>query len=141
MKKLILVVFIFLIALVINSESYAQQTTQPAATTQPQAILKPTMVIDNLVFVSTALNTIEISGAEVDGFLLCKNHIDGEIKKLAQEKKTPTDTATISIPLNIANATIQLLQRAKFSGANAIKYKAFVDSLYAAAKSAVPAKK
>ena len=124
MKKLFFAVYIIIIALGVNSQVFAQQNT-----TQPQPILKPTMVIDNLVFVSNALNTIEITGTEVDGFLQCKNFIDNEIKKLAQENKTPTDTTTFSIPLNIANATIQFLQRAKFAGANAIKYKSFIDAL------------
>lgn len=132
MKKLI-VAFIALF-MILSINSYAQQAANQAQ--QPQPILKPTLVIDNLVFVSNALNTVEITGAESEAFLQCKNVIDGEIQKLAKEKKQPTDTATVSIPLNIANATLQFLQRAKFTGANAIKHKAFTDALYAAAKAA-----
>lgn len=105
-----------------------------AADPNANIVIKPTMVIDNLVFVSNALNTIEISGSEVDAFLQAKNFIDNQIKKLAQEKKTPADTTTFDIPLGIAKNLLNFLGRATIPSANAAKYKSFVDSLVAAAQ-------
>lgn len=141
MKKLGLILFITVgsfFAQSINLYSQAPAKTQAA---QTPIFIKPTMPIEYLVFATNALSTIEIQGSEVDVYMNCKNTLDTEIKKLAAENKRPEDITTFSIQLETAQNLITLLNRAKLTGADAPRFKGFINALIAAGKNYKPEEK
>jgi hypothetical protein len=144
MKRIIAVICLVLFAFSFN-EAYAQGKNQaPAnqqAAQQKPIIIKPSMPADYLVFAVNALATIEISGSEVDNFLVCKNFLENVIKTAANEGKKTEDVITFNIQLDVAQATVNFLGRAKLTGAQAPKYKAFINALTEAAKNYKPDEK
>ncbi|MDD3124590.1 MAG: hypothetical protein PHV24_01990 [Candidatus Kapabacteria bacterium] len=109
------------------SNCYAQEAAAPVT-------IKPTMQIDYLVFAANALKTIEIKGNEVDAFLVCQQTINAEIQKCVDAKKRTDETHTFEIRLDVAQTTVNLLERATLTGADAVRYKGFVASLVEAGK-------
>lgn len=138
MKKLVLIsIFAACSIFATHQSAYSQAPAQNQAAQAP-IIIKPTMPIEYLVFATNALSTIEIQGSEVDGYLNCKNFLDSEIKKLVAEKKRPEDVVTFGIQLEIAQNLITLLNRAKLTGADAPRFKGFVNALITAGKNYKP---
>lgn len=141
MKKYGLILFLAVCSIFAsNNYVYSQASAQNQAVQEP-IIIKPTMPIEYIVFASNALSTIEIQGSEVDVYLNCKNVLDTEIKKLAAEKKRPEDIATFSIQLETAQNMITLLNRAKLTGADAPRFKGFMNAMLAAGKNYKPENK
>ncbi len=124
-KSLLIIVF----ALLSFCGLYAQQNQQQ----QPVQLLTPTVVVGDIVFVYQTLGTIEIKGSEADAFLAVQNLFKEFVQEFQTSKKKVEDTVEIKIPVAIAQNTINLLERATFTGANAERYKRFQNALVEAA--------
>ena len=105
---------------------------------QPPPKLKPTFLVEDLVFVYQTLETIDITGNEVDAFLEIRNYLQTTIKNIQEEKKQAGDKYQTEIPLPMAQNMLSFLSRAKFSGRNAELYKRFVDSMIESSKALQP---
>ncbi len=130
MKKVIISLFLFVLAF---ASAYSQLQQQ-----QPAPKLKPTFHVEDLVFVYQTLETVDISGGEVDVFLEVRNFLQSTIKSIQEAKKQAGDTYQTEIPLPLAQNMLSFLSRAKFSGRNAELYKRFVDSLVESSKALQP---
>lgn len=119
-----------LVFLVTGLTIFAQQGKDD----KQQIILKPSIQIQDLIFAANALNSIDISGAEAEAFIVCRKALVDPLQKAQKENKTMTDIMQIDIPLNVAQGVLNLLQRAKFQGAQVENYKRFVDSVVESAK-------
>ena len=117
--------------------SYSQGN-QPQIPKQQEKKIKPTFVVEDVVFVFQTLNTIEIKGSEVDAFLEVKNLLQTTIQKIQSSSKNAEDKIEVEMPIPLAQDMISLLQRAKFTGVNAEKFKRFTDAIIASAKSLSP---
>ena len=126
MKQYILAVLVAM--LIAGGAIEAQQ--QPSQQQQAQKIvLKPKFFVEDVVFMNNALNTIEISGGEVDAFMSVKNFFKAAIKDIQDNKRSPADQVEYSVDLESARILLKFLERAKFSGSQAEKYKRFVDAI------------
>lgn len=133
MKQLLALITLF-IAL-INISAYSQTSNQSnTKQQQSQIILKPKFLGADLVFALNALNTIEITGAEVDNFLACKNFLKESVQKIQESKKTINDTIVVDLNFEIAKKLFDFLERAKFTGAQAEQYKRFLEAILEATK-------
>ena len=90
---------------------------------------EPKFFVEDVVFMNNALNTIEISGGEVDAFMSVKNFFKAAIKDIQDNKRSPADQVEYSVDLESARILLKFLERAKFSGSQAEKYKRFVDAI------------
>lgn len=128
MKKFAALAIIFVTMLSINLFSQQQQ--------QPEKIIKPTIYAGDVVFVFNLLNTVELTGREVDAFILVRNSLKPYIEKIKNEKMQATTNVNLDIPINTAQALLTFMDRGKIAGADADTYKRVVDALVAAAKNA-----
>lgn len=136
MKQLFFAIFLILIS---SNIMFAQ--TPPQAPPNQQTlqqiqtqIINPVFITEDVVFVFQTFNAIEITGNEIDAFLNAKKTIQGLIKKAQDEKKQLTDTMKTELQVQTAQDILTFLQRGKFAGANAEKFKRFVDAIIEAAK-------
>lgn len=136
MKQLFFAIFLILIS---SNLMFAQAPPQapPNQQTLQQIqtqIINPVFITEDVVFVFQTFNAIEITGNEIDAFLNAKKTIQGLIKKAQDEKKQLTDTMKTELQVQTAQDILTFLQRGKFAGANAEKFKRFVDAIIEAAK-------
>lgn len=126
-KNALLLILLFVVA----TCSIFAQAQQPA---QKPIILKPMVMAADLVFVMNTLNSIDITGGEVENFLACKTLIKETLQKAQDAKKTITDSMNLEIPLATAQNLAVYLERAKFSGNQAEQYKRFMEALVESTK-------
>ncbi len=125
MKQYILAILVAM--LIAGGAIEAQQ--QSAQQQAQKIVLKPKFFVEDVVFMNNALNTIEISGAEVDAFMSVKNFFKAAVKDIQDNKRSPSDQVEYSVDLESARILLKFLERAKFSGSQAEKYKRFVDAI------------
>jgi hypothetical protein len=102
---------------------------------QPQVQnIKPTVNAGDLVFAAQLLNTVELRGNEVDAFISVKNTLKPFLEKIQNDKMQATQTMDIPMTLAIANNFLGFLERGKITGADADRYKRFIDAFIEAAK-------
>lgn len=129
-KGLILII----LSLILTTNIFAQQNQPNLQDPQRQIILKPTVVVDDLAFAFTTLGNVEIVGNEVESFLACKVMLEGFIKTAQTSNKKPGDTMVVEMPLLTAQNLLNLLSRARITGAQAEQYKRFVDAVVESGK-------
>lgn len=129
-KSLFLIIF----SLFFSSALFAQQNQANLQDPQKQIILKPTVVVEDLAFAYTTLGNVEIIGNEVESFLSCKTMIEGFIKTAQTTNKKPGDSLVVEMPLLTAQNLINLLSRARITGAQAEQYKRFIDAIVESGK-------
>ncbi|MBI5324464.1 MAG: hypothetical protein HZB41_04180 [Ignavibacteriae bacterium] len=132
MKKSIFISLILLALAFTTAFSQLQQQQQPP----PK--LKPTFNVEDIVFVYQTLETVDITGGEVDAFLEVRNFLQTTIKSIQEAKKQAGDKYQVEILLPTAQNMLTFLSRAKFSGGNAELYKRFVESMVESSKALQP---
>jgi len=136
MKKKIIV----LLALALSQAlSFSQTNPQQQNPLQQQQQIqtqqiRPIFVVDDMVFVIQTFNSIEITGNEIDPFLNAKKTLQTALKKAQEDKKQLTDTMKTEMQVQTAQDILTFLQRGKFAGANAEKFKRFVEAIIESAK-------
>jgi hypothetical protein len=131
MKALVvLILFVFSFAVTIPVAN-AQNTP---AQQPPAKILKPKVYAADLIFAFQLLNTIELRGSEVDALLEVKNALKPYIEKIQKENLQLNAVVTFDISAPLAYNLLQFLERGKFTGSDAEKYKRFVEAMSEAAK-------
>jgi hypothetical protein len=128
MKHFSSIILVLLAVLTVNI--YAQNNNQNVPN------IKPTVTAGDLVFVAQTLNTVELRGNEVETFVAVKNAIKPYLDKIQNDKLQANSNLELNLPLTTAQNLITFLERAKISGAEAERYKRFVDSFINAAKAA-----
>ncbi|MFN8361212.1 MAG: hypothetical protein U0264_14975 [Candidatus Kapaibacterium sp.] len=101
---------------------------------QQAQTIKPKMPITEIAFAAQMLETIEIRGGEVDAFVDVKKVFIGALDAAQKEKKKAEDVIAIELSIGQAQNLLALLQRAKLTGADAERYKKFVDTVVASAQ-------
>ena len=130
MKRII--PMLFLIIAISSVSLFAQKQLQ---TPQPKApVLKPTVLIADLFLVIQTLESVEITGNEVEAFLQAKNTLNGFLQDQQNANKRVTDSIKIELPLPVAQNTMSFLSRAKISGKVAEQFKRFVDAIVESSK-------
>ena len=100
---------------------FAQQ--QQSNSDQMKSIkIKPVFTYDEMAFSYKLLNGIEISGSESDMFLTVRNSFAIVIKAAGNTKKG-SDNDIVEMDLQTAQNFINLMGRAKITGAQADMYK------------------
>lgn len=133
MKKIVFSIAMLCLMAFGVSDTFAQKA-QPAAQQQKETIISPSMPVACIMFAVEALNTIQITGNEVDAFMQAKGVLEAEINRCAEKKMKTTDITKFDISIGIAQNAVDLLQRAKLTGAQAPLYKGFIDAMVEAAK-------
>lgn len=126
--------FLIIFSILFTYSAIAQQNQPNLQDPQRQIILKPTVVVEDIAFAYTTLGNVEIVGNEVESFLSCKNMMEGFIKTAQTTNKKPSDTMVVDMPLLIAQNLINLLSRARITGAQAEQYKRFIDAIVESGK-------
>jgi hypothetical protein len=121
------VVVAMVIALIGVGTSYSQAK-------QDVATLKPRLALSEVAFAAQMLETIEIRGSEVDAFVDIKKVFMGILEIAQKDKKEAKDVVTVEMNIGQAQNLLTLLQRAKLTGADAERYKKFVDVIIASAQ-------
>ena len=103
---------------------------------QPIQEIKPVVTAGDLVFAAQLLNTVELRGNEVEAFMNVKNAIKPFLEKVQNDKMQASSTLEMKISVTLANNFLAFLERGKIAGADAERYKRFVDAFVAAAKAA-----
>ncbi len=114
---------------------FAINLSAQAPTTTVQNI-KPTVTAGDLVFAAQLLNSVELRGNEVDAFVTVKTALKPYLDKIQNEKLQATSNVEMNFPLATAQNLLTFMERGKISGADADRYKRFVDSFVTAAKTA-----
>ncbi len=104
------------------------------ATAQQAQTIKPKMPITEIAFAAQMLETIEIRGGEVDAFVEVKKAFISTLDAAQKDKKKAEDVITIELTIGQAQNLLALLQRAKLTGADAERYKKFVDTVVSSAQ-------
>ena len=129
MKNIItLILFAFIVSMNLNYAS-AQDASQPQ-----MKILKPKVLAADLIFSYQILNTIELRGSEVDALIEVKNILKPYLEKIQKDNVPLNNAVMFDIPAPVASNLLQFMERGKFAGADAEKYKRFVDGIIEAAK-------
>lgn len=130
--KALIVLFLFVFSFAVTIPVVHAQNTQ---TQQPAAkILKPKVYAADLIFAFQLLNTIELRGSEVDALLEVKTVLKPYIEKVQKENMQLNAVVTFDISAPLAYNLLQFLERGKFTGGDAEKYKRFVEAFSEAAK-------
>ena len=108
-----------------------------AVQAQQVKTIKPKMAISDCDFVAQLLNTIEITGSEVDAFLEVRGVFVKELEGAVKDKKLTTDLVTVELTVPQAQNLVTLMQRAKLSGGGAEKFKELVTMIINAAKAEI----
>ncbi|HPO63718.1 MAG TPA: hypothetical protein PK762_11620 [Candidatus Kapabacteria bacterium] len=125
MKKML---FYIALLLSLSFNVWSQQNQQQAV------ILKPVFVLEDVNFAVNVLNSIEITGTEVEVFLNCKNTLISYIQSAQKRNKTAKDTIHCELALTTAQSIANFLDRAKFSASQAEQFKRFIDALVESTK-------
>lgn len=134
MKKFFVIIFTC-IALTLCAN--AQQTNQQQNNDQ-NIILQPKVQVNDVAFIISTLNSVEVTGADVDNFLIVKGYLEQELAKSQKENKQGVDSLTLNMPLPNAKVLLSFLSKAKISGGTAVRYKTFVEAFVLAAKNYTP---
>lgn len=124
MKTALVAMFIMLVGV---GTSFAQGK-------QDVVMLKPKMALSEIAFAAQMLETIEIRGSEVDAFVDVKKVFTGVLETALKDKKEAKDVVMVEMSIGQAQNLLALLQRAKLTGADAERYKKFVDVVVASAQ-------
>jgi len=127
MKKMLYTTLLMLICITLST--FAQDNSK-----KEMVIIKPKVIIGDLIFVYNVLNTIDISGQEVDAFLECRTFFKNIIETADKEKRKLEDEITVDMPLVIGQNLSVFLKRGKFKGEQADFYKRFMEALVASAE-------
>ncbi len=104
------------------------------ASAQQAQTIKPKMPITEVAFAAQMLETIEIRGGEVDAFVDVKKVFISALDAAQKDKKKAEDVISVELTIGQAQNLLALLQRAKLTGADAERYKKFVDTVVASAQ-------
>lgn len=128
-----IILSLILISIIANI-SLSQQ--QPIINQQQllQQVIKPTFIVEDVVIALQILNNIEITGNEIDAFLNVKRTLQAIIKRVQDSSMQTTDQIRVEITVQTAQDMLTFLQRGKFSGQVAEKYKRFIDAIVESAK-------
>lgn len=91
----------------------------------------------DILVVYNSLNSIEISGNEVDAFVRIQTKLEPFVKSISQEDLRNSVLIDITLVLPDANNLLAFLNRVKIKGAEAQNFKRFKDSLFASVKSKI----
>lgn len=108
---------------------YAQQPQQQ----QQQQTIKPSFPVSEVIFIVQLLDKIELKGSEVDALLEVKSLLINPVVNAQKEKKPITELLTIDFKVQQAQVLLSFLQRATLNGADAERYKRFIDTILIAA--------
>jgi len=125
MKSILFAVILLLTVATIQPSSTFAQTTK--ANTEKK--LSPSIMLDNIAFAFTSLNTVEITGAEADAFMEVRGVLAKILTDAQTAKKQPTDIVLVELTVPQAQNLILLLQRAKFKGEDAVRYQEIVKAI------------
>ncbi len=120
--------------IVLLSGSIFAQDNQTLKERQKDIKIQPVFTVDDAIFAYNTLNTVQISGGEVDAFVEVRTIFVDAIKAAQEAGKKGTDEITIEMNLLAAQNLFNLLARAKITGAQADQYKRVQDAITEAAK-------
>lgn len=125
MKSLLLAALLFCSIVAIQPTITTAQTNK----TTTEKKLSPSIMVDNVAFAYSSLNTVEITGAEADAFMEVRGVLAKILTDAQTAKKQATDIVVVDLTLPQAQNLILLLQRAKFKGEDAIRYQEIVKAI------------
>ncbi len=102
---------------------FAQQQQQVSSEQLKNLKIKPVFTYDEILFSYNLLNSVEITGSEVDNFFAARDAFAVVIKAAQGKNKKGTDTDIIEMDIQTAQIFINLMKRAKITGAQAEMYK------------------
>ncbi len=113
-----------------NKQTQTEATATPLAIEIPiTSILSPTFLIGDILFISEALKSVEIKTNETEAYL----NVDEKLHLIIdnpQVKARPIEEAVlIDIDYLTLKNIVFLMERAKFSAGNAIRYKRFITAI------------
>jgi hypothetical protein len=76
----------------------------------------------DLVFAVQTMNTVEISGREVDAFVQVKDLFKPVLEQLQAENAAADKAVMVTMPVGIAQNFLVFMERAKLNGQNAERY-------------------
>ncbi len=125
-----------ILSLVLAISTITKSQQQPILNQQQllQQVIKPNFVVEDVVIALQILNNIEITGNEIDAFLNVKRTLQSIIKRVQDSSLQTTDQIRVEITVQTAQDMLTFLQRGKFSGQVAEKYKRFIDAIVESAK-------
>lgn len=112
------------------STSYTLCAQQPQ---QQQQTIKPSFPISEIIFIIQLLDKIELKGSEVDALLEVKSLLINPVVNAQKENKPITELLSIDFKVQQAQVLLGFLQRATLNGADAERYKRFIDTIIIAA--------
>lgn len=121
MKKLLLVCLLLICAVVLFSA-------------EKEETLKISLSVEEIVYAVRVIQSVEITGDEVEPFVDAKNFFLDEFKKAQEGKKKLSDKVSLKVPLSIAQNFINFTTRATIQGTEADLYYNIVNSLVKAAE-------
>ncbi len=113
------------------STSYTLCAQQPQQ--QQQQTIKPSFPISEIIFIIQLLDKIELKGSEVDALLEVKSLLINPVVNAQKENKPITELLSIDFKVQQAQVLLSFLQRATLNGADAERYKRFIDTIIIAA--------
>lgn len=108
-----------------------------AVQAQQVKTIKPKMAITDVDFVAQLLNTIDISGNEVDAFLEVRGLFVKVLDDAIKQKRMTTDIVTVEMTIPQAQNFVTLMQRTKLKGEGAEKFKQLLTMIIDAAKAEI----
>ena len=100
---------------------------------QQQQTIKPSFPISEIIFIIQLLDKIELKGSEVDALLEVKSLLINPVVNAQKENKPITELLSIDFKVQQAQVLLGFLQRATLNGADAERYKRFIDTIIIAA--------
>jgi hypothetical protein len=104
------------------------------AQAQQAKTIKPKMAVADADFVAKLMNTIDISGNEVDAFLEVRGVFIKVLEVAVKEKKLTSDVVTVEMTVPQAQNFVTLMQRTKLKGEEAGKFRELITMIVDAAK-------
>jgi len=107
---------------------------QNGAKTEPPIILKCEFQAGDLMVVYQSLNTVNISGKEVDAFISVQNTLKPKVETLVKNNAKIEDKVPMELELAIANNLYIFIERITIKGGDADKIVRFKSEIQASAK-------
>jgi len=132
-KNVVIFILFFSIIQILQAQQDPKAATQPAIPT-----FKVSLIVEDILFASTAITTVEISGSDVETYLQTKNSLMSVVKYIQTNNRRLTDTLTLDIQIPVAQNLLNLMSKAKFQGSQADNYKRFVEAVIEGLNSSKP---
>lgn len=136
--KILLLITVFCFGLASFGFSQQNDAKQAQPTQAAPPTFKVSLIVDDIMFAANVINTVEITGSDVDAFLLTKNSLLNVVKYIQTNNSRLTDTLTLDIQFQVGKSLLGFMSKTRFQASQVENYRRFVEAINEGMKPSKP---